>query len=196
MSTTATLFAFLQSLAHHPCSLWLNQIGSAQERSAALAEKLKERLQPYVDGDRAGFRMQASFLHAPPAHVRQCRFSICILHRVTCVYGRAARPVADTRHRSLIKFASLAADGGGGTAAGEPRLWRAAAARHRLHVRPQGGAVARQCRWRVVCSQVPQRRHPGACAEYYRLMLSSQLSFFCLFHCLLLRGCLRKLAAA
>jgi hypothetical protein len=29
-----------------------------QERVAMLAEKMKQRLQPYVDGDMAGFRMQ------------------------------------------------------------------------------------------------------------------------------------------
>ena len=68
-----------------------------------LAEKMKQRLQPYVDGDRAGFRMQARslILHSictqctAEAHARpdfafpmfdpHCFHNLgCLVHQTTC----------------------------------------------------------------------------------------------------------------
>lgn len=49
-----------------------------QERIVMLAEKMKEKLQPYIDGDRAGFRMQVVQLRNTCPMI--CRMMLCKAH--------------------------------------------------------------------------------------------------------------------
>ena len=60
-----------------------------------LAEKMKQRLQPYVDGDMAGFRMQVLLAHAPGNWLPICHIAACSL---SCICRAILVPALPLQH--------------------------------------------------------------------------------------------------